>query len=121
MRSQKNEIRRSDADEGTPTAAANVENTEKDLPNDVITSYAGDTDNEHRKHDYFAFEDSFDSATATTESNDDYFSHDNESVDRLALDGDTKNPLDDFDPFSFWKCQMRAGWITITIVSAQEN
>lgn len=96
---QKNDIRRSDGDEQAPTAAAHAEEADKDLPNDVITSYAGDT--EHRKQDFFSFEDSFAGTTTTTESSDDYFSHDRESVDRLSLDGDLKSPLDDFDPFSF--------------------
>lgn len=100
---QKNEIRRSDADEEAPTVAvAKVENEDKNMPSDVITSYAGDADFAQRKRDYFGFDDSLDATVVTTtESNDDYFSHDNESVDRLALDGELKSPLDDFDPFNF--------------------
>lgn len=33
------------------------------------------------------------SITTTTEANEDYLAHDTESVDRLALDGETRDPI----------------------------
>lgn len=43
------------------------------------------------------------SITTTTEASEDYLAHDTESVDRLALDGETSDPINSstFNSYSF--------------------
>lgn len=87
---QKNEVRRSDLFRAEnrhdffryePEVKTNFVQSKSDYarPNQYLISNMDDNDNI--------------SLTTTTEASEDYLSHDTESVDRLALDGETRDPI----------------------------
>lgn len=101
---QKNEIRRSDLEKVDNKQTTNRVTFSFDEEDRAQNQYTNNDDNhefnqsQNQYKSYTRHDDNYD---ITTESNEEYFSHDTESVDRLALDGETRSPISDLDVYNY--------------------